>query len=236
MKRINIETGKPYKMGDTPTKEDLPRRDGLFFYRYDKTRTYLREPRKDCFYEYWKTTKQLDEKREQTHREHEENITKLKRIAKREINPKTGETWKRGEVCPNRGTFFNYKGEANQDGMFRMVWARDEEHYKRKRISTILTNKPRQSEKENVPFDLDLEYLLEIFPKDYICPALGVKMEWGTGPFKPLSPSLDRIIPKKGYVKGNVKWISYRANTIKHDANLEEIEKLYKWLKKEQSG
>ena len=31
MKRINIETGKPYAMGDTPTKEDLPHRKGLVF-------------------------------------------------------------------------------------------------------------------------------------------------------------------------------------------------------------
>jgi hypothetical protein len=63
MKRINIETEKPYKMGDAPTKEDVPLRDGKFFYRYDKTRTYTREPREGCYFEYWYTAEQLEQER-----------------------------------------------------------------------------------------------------------------------------------------------------------------------------
>lgn len=233
MKRINIETNMPYKMGDSPTEEDVPLRDGRLFYRYDMTRTYTREPRVGCYFEYWYTAEQLEKKRIKSAKITQDNIRRLSREAKREINPATGEQWKRGEVCPDRGTFYNYKAEVNQDGMFRMVWARDEEHYNKRRISTILSVKPRQSRKENVPFDLDLDYLVSIFPKDMICPALGIKMEWGTRPFKPLSPSLDRIIPTKGYVKGNVEWISYRANTMKHDGTLEELESLTRWFKKE---
>ena len=34
MRRINIETNDEYHMGDTPTKEDLPVREGLVFCRY----------------------------------------------------------------------------------------------------------------------------------------------------------------------------------------------------------
>lgn len=37
------------------------------------------------------------------------------------------------------------------------------------------------------------------------------------------SPSLDRKDPAKGYVKGNVWVISYRANAIKQDATLAEL-------------
>lgn len=47
------------------------------------------------------------------------------------------------------------------------------------------------------------------------------------------SPSLDRIIPSKGYVKGNVRVISHKANSHKADMTLEEIERMYKYAKGE---
>lgn len=40
------------------------------------------------------------------------------------------------------------------------------------------------------------------------------------------APSLDRLDPTKGYVKGNVAVISYRANSIKMDATLQELDTL----------
>jgi hypothetical protein len=40
------------------------------------------------------------------------------------------------------------------------------------------------------------------------------------------SPSLDKIIPSLGYVRGNVQVISQRANSIKRDATLAELELL----------
>lgn len=42
---------------------------------------------------------------------------------------------------------------------------------------------------------------------------------------------LDRLIPDKGYVKGNVHWISRRANRIKSDATVEELEKIISYMK-----
>ena len=39
------------------------------------------------------------------------------------------------------------------------------------------------------------------------------------------SPSIDRIDSTKGYVKGNVKIISLRANMMKNVANLQELQK-----------
>lgn len=41
---------------------------------------------------------------------------------------------------------------------------------------------------------------------------------------------LDRFDPKKGYIKGNVAWVSGRANRIKYDATLEELKSLVSWM------
>lgn len=58
------------------------------------------------------------------------------------------------------------------------------------------------------------------------CPVLGIplfhKRGKGTGPHDN-SPSLDRIIPEKGYVKGNVIVVSSKANRIKSNATADEI-------------
>ena len=55
------------------------------------------------------------------------------------------------------------------------------------------------------------------------CPLLGTPME---------SPSLDRIDSTKGYIKGNVWVISNRANTLKNDATLTELETLVENLQR----
>lgn len=55
------------------------------------------------------------------------------------------------------------------------------------------------------------------------CPLLGIPLQKGVGRIHPGSPSLDRIDPSKGYIKGNVWVISYRANQIKNDASPREL-------------
>ena len=57
------------------------------------------------------------------------------------------------------------------------------------------------------------------------CPVLGTPM---------VAPSLDRIDSSKGYVKGNVRVISKRANMLKNNATIEEIELVLKDLKREE--
>lgn len=53
------------------------------------------------------------------------------------------------------------------------------------------------------------------------------------GEVRTSSPSLDRFDPKKGYVRGNINVISDRANTLKNNASVEELEKVVAWMKRQ---
>jgi hypothetical protein len=57
------------------------------------------------------------------------------------------------------------------------------------------------------------------------CPVLGIALETGIGlgggP-QEHSPAIDRMDNTVGYVPGNVRVISYRANRLKNDASFEE--------------
>lgn len=79
-----------------------------------------------------------------------------------------------------------------------------------------------RARKKNLPFSLELRDI-EI---PTLCPVLGIPLDkrdlWHT-------PSLDRLIPEKGYVPENVCVISYRANSIKQNATAEELRKVYEY-------
>lgn len=62
-------------------------------------------------------------------------------------------------------------------------------------------------------------------------PVLGMKLVGGTRKDHDASPSLDRIDPSRGYIAGNVVVISHKANRLKNDAGLAELEALVAWLK-----
>lgn len=70
------------------------------------------------------------------------------------------------------------------------------------------------------------------------CPLLGIELKRGSGIGGTIagSPSLDKIKPELGYVPGNVWVVSHRANSIKRDASLEELERLVCALRKVQHG
>lgn len=117
---------------------------------------------------------------------------------------------------------------------------------KKKRMhSSDLTPKQRQirrrffsnarcrAKKNNLPFNLTIEYL-ESIAYD-ACPIFKIPFEWGQsglgkGKTKQNCPTLDRIIPDKGYIVGNVAFISSRANRIKDNGTMEELYKIADWI------
>ena len=110
--------------------------------------------------------------------------------------------------------------------------------YHRKKAKQRYLDKPfwftirdakKRAEKFNVDFNLTEEYVKSIYPKDGKCPALGIKLKKLDGSN---APSLDRIIPKLGYVEDNVQWVSKLANQIMSNATPEQVIQVGQYFKK----
>jgi hypothetical protein len=80
----------------------------------------------------------------------------------------------------------------------------------------------------NIPFNL--EYVDVEWPEK--CPVFGVVLQYNTVD-KPQndSASFDKVIPKLGYIKGNVRIISQRANWLKQDSTIEQLENIILYMK-----
>lgn len=72
-------------------------------------------------------------------------------------------------------------------------------------------------------FNLDVTDI--VIPE--ICPILKQPLIKNTR----YAPSVDRINPELGYIKGNVWVISRKANVMKNDASLSELKEFAKWIK-----
>lgn len=93
----------------------------------------------------------------------------------------------------------------------------------------MLSRVKSRAKKLGIPFNLELEDI--IIPN--FCPVLGIPITKNVGAGMPLpgSPSIDRLNPNLGYIKGNIHIISNRANTVKNNSTLEELEKVIYYIK-----
>jgi hypothetical protein len=95
------------------------------------------------------------------------------------------------------------------------------------KVRVLLAAKRYQCRKAGLPFDLTPEDI--VIPD--VCPVLGIPIYRGPGRARGWgprdnSPSIDRFVASAGYVRGNVRVISYRANRLRCDATVEELEKV----------
>lgn len=87
----------------------------------------------------------------------------------------------------------------------------------------------KRASSRNLDFDLVEEDI--VIPA--LCPVLGIPILRDAIKNSDNSPSLDRIDNSKGYVKENVRVISFRANSIKRDATLTEMKKIVEYMERE---
>ncbi len=206
MKRLNPKTGKIYKPGEL-------RPDGLMFIKYTDE-LYTSGLLVGCNKEVWKRNP----------REYRSDILKLYEEGKlkKRRNPQTGSPFKKGER-ENNLYFIKYsfnfkKPETNFIGE---IWS-SFNSYLRHRFQKCLDKYRKKSKERGWECDLDTDYLIEIFPKNFICEVSGNKMIFGGNSFLN-SPSLDRIDTQKGYIKGNVQWISFKSNSIKRTMSVKKL-------------
>lgn len=62
-----------------------------------------------------------------------------------------------------------------------------------------------------------------------VCPVLGISLTV-EGP-RDSRPSLDRILPAAGYTPENICVVSFRANRIKSDSTVDELERILSYMR-----
>ena len=118
--------------------------------------------------------------------------------------------------------------ERNKEGYFRRArkaYSKTFSSYS-ERLKRMLVEAKSRAKARDLLFDITEE---DVKWND-ICPVLGIPITFqrNKGPGgDDNSPSLDRIDNEKGYVKGNVRLISNRANKLKNRMTKEEAFLIY---------
>ena len=85
---------------------------------------------------------------------------------------------------------------------------------------------------KGVEFTISIGDIRDVYPADGLCPVFGFEMVHGECEEhgRNNSPSIDRIDPNKGYVKGNIQIISNLANSMKQNATPEQMMQFAQWV------
>jgi len=135
-------------------------------------------------------------------------------------------------VCKEEKDFSNFhKNKQNSHGYENRckVCRKDiaSKRYKANWFHQTVILKKSYCTTNDIPFDLDTEYLESIYKG--VCPVFN-KPFVQHDKTDSMSPALDRVDPGKGYTKGNVQYISARANRIKYDATVDELQSVLSYM------
>lgn len=123
----------------------------------------------------------------------------------------------------------------NKEKIIRQTTENKKRIAKEDPVYSLFVRAKERAKKRNILFDIDKEYLKSIYPKNNRCPILDIDFQLGflneIKKNKDYAPSLDRIIPDKGYVKGNLVIVSFIANRVKNNVSVETLEKIVNFYK-----
>lgn len=130
----------------------------------------------------------------------------------------------------------DYQTKRREENRLKMLdYSRKYQTKKRKefdyRLQMLLNASRQRSKKKSRENNLTIQDIKDAFPKDGLCPIFGIKMAFGNVGFRENSPSIDRLDSKKGYTRDNIQIISWKANRIKKDASIEELELILAYMK-----
>ena len=120
--------------------------------------------------------------------------------------------WKKQHNARSKQWRETLKSEAPED-----LWAID-----------ATANAKQRAKRGAFLCDIDVDYVRSLVVNT--CPLLGLPIVYDQTKLSDRSPTLDRKNPALGYTRGNLAVISHRANRLKSDSTIEELEKLLKNL------
>lgn len=143
----------------------------------------------------------------------------------RELNKEYYKKYNKNYAIKNREAIRNNQRKRYKENPAKTTEYKKEYYIKNREYLLFLKAKTR-ARKYSRDFNIELSDIILTSS----CPVLLTPYDL-TGKNRWLSPSLDRIDNSKGYVKGNIIVMSYRANSLKKDGTIEEFKKILSFLK-----
>lgn len=136
-------------------------------------------------------------------------------------NPETTKTYR----LKNKDRIALYRQNMTEEQ--KAVYRKNKQiAYRRNPVDVLFATAKCRAKRNNIEFNIDKSDL--IIPP--ICPILGITISVSDDSTRTNSPSVDRIDNSKGYTKGNVRVISYKANTMKQDNTPETLHKFIQYI------
>lgn len=97
-------------------------------------------------------------------------------------------------------------------------------------MKELLNHLKSSAKKRNIEFSITIDDLNNLsFP--LVCPILSIPLAFNRNAAEDNSFSVDRVDSTKGYVKDNLVVISQKANRMKNNGTLKELEQMVEFYK-----
>lgn len=150
---------------------------------------------------------------------------------------KYGREWKRGNkpYAEKRRKNYRQSERVKENQRERKRWLASPY---RKRAQLLRAGMRERSRQYKLDWDSDfftVRYLADRLRNHPYCECCNRHLDVGrkfNRQKNDASPSIDRIVPKLGYIQHNVAILCWRCNNLKRDAGYRELEIVASWLKK----